>query len=163
MSFLWEFETGGRSTTPAIRQCHRGPMIPVEVAMARLFTVIPTINGLRSRVLGVIVDTEDKAVRTREILLRVLHSNTGAVFSDYRGVQASLEVLICEKRNSLDVAADLDFYIREFIEALRTFALYGISAEQLELIYASLRSKNAIMRVSGYCAVVLLGAVIEIR
>lgn len=163
MTFLWEFETEGRSTTPTVRRCHRGPMIPVEVAMAKAFTVIPTINSLRSRVLGVIVDTTEKSVRTREVLLRVLHSNTGAVFSDYRGIQPSLEVTICEKRNSLEVAADLDFYSREFIAALRLFLVYGVSAEQIELIYAALRSKNAILRVAGYCAVVLLGAVIEIK
>lgn len=163
MSFLWEFETEGRSTVPVIRTCHRGPMIPVEIALSRSFTVLTKMNGLRSRVLGVIVDTTEPAVRTREVLLRVLHSNVGSVFSDYKGVQTDLEAIICEKRNSLNIADDLDYYQREFIDVLRDVNLTGVSAEQLEIVYGTLRSKNAIMRVAGYCAVVLLGAIIEIR
>ena len=163
MSFLWEFETEGRSTVPVIRKCHRGPMLPVEVAMAKPFTVLSTLNVLRSRVLGVIVDTTDPTVKTREVLLRVLHSNVGSVFSDYKGVQADLEVIICEKRNSLEVAADLDYYQREFASVLRNILATGVSREQLNVIYKALGSKNAIMRVAGYCSVVLLGAIIEIR
>jgi hypothetical protein len=138
-------------------------MLPVEIALSRSFSVLTKMNGLRSRVLGVIVDTTESAVRTREILLRVLHSNVGSVFSDYKGVQADLEAIICEKRNSLDVAADLDYYQREFVDVLRDLQAVNISKEQLDIIYGALRSKNAIMRVAGYCAVVLLGAIIEIR
>lgn len=163
MSFTWEFETEGRSTVPSIRKCHRGPMLPVEVALASRFTSLTTLNGLRSRVLGVIVDTTEAPVRTREILLRVLHSNVGSVFSDYKGVQADIQVIICEKRNSLDIAADLDPYQREFIDALVPIEAARVSREQLAVVYEALRSKSAIMRVAGYCAVVLLGAVIEIR
>jgi len=163
MSFLWEFETEGRSTVPAIRRCHRGPMLPVEIALSQPFTTLSTLNGLRRRALGVITDTTEPAVRTREILLRVLHSNVGSVFSDFKGVQADLEAIICEKRNSLDVAADLDFYRNEFIDALRTIRGVNVSVEQLEIMYGALRSRNAIMRVAGYCSVVLLGAIVEIR
>lgn len=163
MSFLWEFETEGRTLDPAIRRCHRGPMIPVEIAMSKPFTVMTTINGLRGRVMGVIVDTTDKSVRTRETLLRVLHSNIGSVFSDYRTSQADLEVLICEKRNSIEVAADLDYYQREFLAAEPLFRAQRVSPDQIGLIHNALVSKNAILRVAGYCAVVLLGAVIEIR
>jgi len=163
MSFLWEFETEGRSTVPAIRRCHRGPMLPVEIALSQPFTTLSTLNGLRRRVLGVITDTTEPAVRTREILLRVLHSNVGSVFSDFKGVQADLEAIICEKRNSLDVADDLDFYQREFVSALRAIHGVDVSAEQIEIMYGALRSRNAIMRVAGYCSVVLLGAIVEIR
>lgn len=163
MSFTWEFETEGRSTVPVIRRCHRGPMLPVEAALASRFTVLTTLNGLRSRVLGVIVDTTEAPVRTREILLRVLHSNVGSVFSDYKSVQPDLEAIICEKRNSIDIASDLDYYQREFIDALIPIEATRVSREQLNIVYQALRSKNAIMRVAGYCAVVLLGAVIEIR
>jgi hypothetical protein len=138
-------------------------MIPVEVALSRPFSVLTKLNGIRSRVMGVIVDTTDASVRTREVLLRVLHSNVGSVFSDYKGIQADLEAIICEKRNSLDIATDLDYYQREFIEVLRDIRLTGVSKEQLDLVYGALRSKNAIMRVAGYCSVVLLGAIIEIR
>jgi hypothetical protein len=138
-------------------------MLPVEIALSRSFSVLTKMNGLRSRVLGVVVDTTESAVRTREILLRVLHSNVGSVFSDYKGVQADLEAIICEKRNSLDVAADLDYYQREFVDILRDLQAVNVSKGQLDIIYGALRSKNAIMRVAGYCAVVLLGAIIEIR
>lgn len=163
MSFLWEFETEGRSTVPAIRRCHRGPMLPVEIALSQPFAVLTTLNGLRRRVLGVITDTTEPAVRTREVLLRVLHSNVGSVFSDFKGVQADLEAIICEKRNSLDVAADLDFYRNEFINALQIMRGVRVSVEQMEIMYGALRSRNAIMRVAGYCSVVLLGAIVEIR
>jgi len=163
MSFLWEFETEGRSTVPAIRRCHRGPMLPVEIALSQPFTTLSTLNGLRRRVLGVITDTTEPAVRTREILLRVLHSNVGSVFSDFKGVQADLEAIICEKRNSLEVAADLDFYRTEFVNALTDIYETNVSAEQIEIMYGALRSRNAIMRVAGYCSVVLLGAIVEIR
>jgi hypothetical protein len=138
-------------------------MIPVEVAMSTPYTILPELNPVRSRVLGVIVDTTDKSVRTREVLLRVLHSNVGSVFSDYKGIQSDLQAIICEKRNSLDVADDLDFYRREFIENLGFCGDAGVSAEQLQIIYDTMRSNSAILRVAGYCAVVLLGAIIEIR
>jgi hypothetical protein len=138
-------------------------MLPVEIAMSRSFTVLPELNVLRSRVLGVVADTTDPTVRTREVLLRVLHSNVGSVFSDYKLIQPDLEVIICEKRNSLEVAADLDYYQREFIQDLGYFGAIGVATEQLQIIYEAIRSNNAIMRVAGYCAAVLLGAIIEIR
>lgn len=163
MAFLWEFETEGRTEVPTFRRCHRGPMLPVEVALTKSFTRISALNTLRARVAGVIVDSTDIAVRSREILLRVLHSNLGGIFVDYRNIQPELEALICEKRNSLEVAGDLDFFHRDFIEALRQLRTAGVLTEQLDLIYQAIRSKNAILRVAGYCSIVLLGAILEIR
>lgn len=138
-------------------------MLPVEVVMSRPFTIYTQFNGLRRRVVTAVVDTTDSAVRTREVLLRVLHSNLASIFVDYKNIQQDIEVIICEKRSSLDIAGSLDFYQKEFIAGMPALRQAGVSLTYLELIYNALRSNNAILRVAGYCSFILLVSILELR
>jgi hypothetical protein len=138
-------------------------MLPVEVVMSRSFTQYTDFNILRRRVLSAIVDTTDYTVRTREVLLRVLHSNLSGIFVDYKNIQPDIEATICEKRSSLDIAANLDYLQREFVARLPVLNQAGVSTQYLAIIYSALRSKNAILRVAGYCSIILLVSILELR
>jgi hypothetical protein len=82
---------------------------------------------------------------------------------DYKNIQQDIEVIICEKRSSLDIAGSLDFYQKEFIAGMPALRQAGVSLTYLELIYNALRSNNAILRIAGYCSFILLVSILELR
>lgn len=163
MTYVWEFETAGRLPEPQYRRCHRGPMIPLEMVMAMPFTRVPNSELLRNRTLDHIVSSPLRAVQTREAILRTLHSNLAAIFVDLVNQQKTLEVLICEKRNSIPVDNELLRYDLLYETVAKSLVNYGIKSNYIDLVIASLKSSNAVLRVAARCAIVILSAIIEMR
>ena len=110
MAYVWEFETTGRPVFPLGRKCHRGPMIDVEIRMSKPCLHIPEAERLRQHLLLNIVDTPYVAVQTRETILRALNSNIGPMFFNLLTRAKGLQVLICEKKNSLVIDDELKIY-----------------------------------------------------
>jgi hypothetical protein len=163
MTYEWEFETAGRSATPPVRRCFRGPMIPIEVVMSRAFTRITQCEKLRNRTLDHIVSSTLRSVQTREVVLRTLHSNLAGIYVDLVNQQKELEVLICEKRNSIPIDSELLQYDLMYEEAANSFKLFGINKDYGDKFIAALKSSNAVLRVAARCAIVLMAANIEMR
>jgi len=163
MTYVWEFETAGRLPEPEYRRCHRGKMIPLEEVMAARFTRVPNAELLRNRTLDHIVSTSLRAVQTREAILRTLHSNLSAIFVDLVNQQKTLEVLICEKRNSIPIDNELRQYDLLYENVALSFRDYRIKSEYVDMIVASLKSTNAVLRVAARCAIVVMSAIIEMR
>jgi hypothetical protein len=163
MTYVWEFETAGRLPEPEYRRCHRGKMILLEEVMAARFTRVPNAELLRNRTLDHIVSTPLRAVQTRETILRTLHSNLAAIFVDLVNQQKNLEVLICEKRNSIPIDNELRQYDLLYENVALSFSNYRIKAEYVGMIVASLKSTNAVLRVAARCAIVVMSAIIEMR
>lgn len=161
MPYEWEFETLGRPLTPSGQKCHRGPMIDIEMRMAQPLLRIPEAERLRQHVLSHIVDINNVAVETREVCLRVLNSNLGPVFFYLNPQAASLQVPICEKRNSIDIDYDLKVFDQFYPKVVDSLQGYNVSKQHLALIREGLKANNAIMRVAARCAVVLLVTYVE--
>ena len=161
MGYTWEFEVGGRPPTPLGRKCHRGPMIDIEVRMSQACLTIPDAERIRQHLFQYIVDINNPAVQTREVVLRVMNSNLRAMFLGLVPIAKELEVLICEKRNSLDIDNDVQYEDRFYSQVLATFVRYGTRPQHVDLISAALKSNSAIMRVAARCAIVLMVAYIE--
>lgn len=159
--YEWEFETGGRPPTPVGRHCHRGPMIDVEITMSQPFSYMVNYELLRARLLQYIVDIDNVSVQTREVVLRVLNNIFAPMFARLTPRTAELQVLICEKRNALDIEADLASLNPFFIEAARGLFDYGLPQQQVDLLLSSLESNSAIVRVAGKCATILVAAYME--
>jgi len=161
MGYIWEFEVGGRPPTPLGRKCHRGPMIDIEVRMSQACLTIPEAERIRQHLLQHIVDINNVAVQTREVVLRVMNSNLRAMFLSLVPIASELQVLICEKRNSLDIDYDVKYEDQFYTQVLSTFARYGTRPQHVDLISDALKSNSAIMRVAARCAIVLMVAYIE--
>lgn len=161
MGYTWEFEIGGRPLLPSGRKCHRGPMINIEVRMSQACLTIPEAERIRQHLLAHVVDINNAAVQTREVVLRVMNSNLRAMFLGLIPVAKELEVLVCEKRNSLDIDDEVKYEDQFYTQVLSTFARYGTRPQHVDLISAALKSNSAIMRVAARCAIVLMVAYIE--
>lgn len=161
MPYEWGFETSGRPLTPEGKKCHRGPMIDVEIRMSQPCLTIPEAERVRQHLLTHIVDINNAAVQTRETVLRVLNSTLGAAFFKLYAISKSLQVEICEKRNSLVIDEELkvnDVFYKQVINSLRR---YNVSKQHLDLMLEGLTSNSAIMRVAARCSVVLMVAFVE--
>lgn len=161
MSFTWHFYTGEQEINPVVRRCHRGPMIDVEQVLAVPFTHMNTYNTLRVRLLEDIVNTTLVAVQTREVVLRSLNSLLGPMFYRLAPQRKTLQVLICEKKNSVTIDSDLSDLVSFYLSAARSLSSFGVPTQQIELLVSALSSNSPVMRVAGKCAVILLVAFIE--
>lgn len=161
MTYTWHFFTTGTAINPLGRRCHRGPMIDVEIVMAKPFTYVTEFNKLRAYVLGKIVTTRLTTVQTREVVLRAMNNILGPMFARLLPRKKEIQVLICEKRNSVDVENDLGFLNQEFLEALTAFKKYNIPRQHLDLLSAAITSHSPVVRVAGKCAMLLLASYIE--
>ena len=129
--------------------------------MSQQFTTLADIEPLRSRLLNSVTTTQNSAVRTREVVLRVMHSNLGPIFTPLRNAQSELEVVICEKRSSITIDKELAPWDSSFETALRSLENHGIPQSTITLMLEALTSQSAPYRVAGRCAVILLSALIE--
>lgn len=162
MPFEWHFYTGGEEIIPTIsRRCHRGPMIDVEVVMSRPFQAMSAYNTLRQRLLDDIVYSVLPAVQTREVVLRTLNTLLGPMFARLTPQKAALQVLICEKKNSVDIESDLSDVSPFYSAAAESLIQYNLPPQQILLLKAALTSNSPIMRVAGKSAVILLCSFIE--
>ena len=162
MTYFWEFETEGRPLTAAGRKCHRGPMIDVEERMALPCLTIQDAERLRKHLLVHIVDINNAAVQTREVILRVFNSNLNAVFTRLASQRKTLQVLICEKKNSIVIDDETKVYDRFYMQVLDRLLDYGVNRENIMLISSALKSNSATMRVAARCTIVLLVAYVEL-
>lgn len=162
MAFTWYFFTSGRPVDPVGRACHRGPMIDVEIVMSQPFTYMAPFNTLRKRLLDAIVDTDKVAVQTREIVLRSLNTSLGSIFVRLAPQKKDLQVLICEKRNSNDIEADLLSLAPFYLDAANQLFDYGLPRRQIDLLEAALESNSPVLRVAGKCAVILIASLYEL-
>lgn len=161
MAFTWHFYTGANVLTPAVRRCHRGPMIDVELVMSVPFTYMHTFNTLRVRLLEDVVDSVLLPVQTREVVLRSLNTLLGPMFARLTPQKQALQVLICEKRDSTDIEADLIELVSFYLSAAKSLYSFGVPQQQIDLLVAALESNSPVMKVAGKCAVILLAAYIE--
>jgi len=162
MVYFWEFETGGRPVDYTGRHCHRGPMIDVEIVMAQPFVYMVNLELLRARLLSKIVSIDNTAVQTREVVLRVLNNILAPIFARLTPRTAELQVLICEKRNALDIESDLASLNPFYLEAATSLKTYGLPQQQVDLLTTALNSNSPIIRVAGKCAVVLVASYLEL-
>jgi hypothetical protein len=160
--FDWEFTTGGRPDYERGRKCHRGPMTPLEILISKPFTIYTQIELLRNRVLESVVDTHLMPVRTRELVLRTLNSNLGPIFIDQWNNYEELNVLICEKKNSIVVDRELAPLDRLYLNSLPLFINNGVPENYISLIKDALQSSNAILRVAGRCSIITLAGTLEL-
>lgn len=160
MVFTWQFHTGSPAVV-AQKRCHRGPMIDVEVVMARSFQTMIAYESLRTKFLTQVVATELKAVQTRETVLRVLGSNLAPIYKRVLSQKDALQANICEKRNSKVIDDALVAERPFFINAARAFFDYGLPESQVALLVSALESNSPVLRVAGMAAVVLLAAYME--
>lgn len=161
MAYEWEFETGGRPIDPIGRVCHRGPMIDVEIVMSQPFTYMGHLETLRKRLLIRIVDIDNAAVQTREVVLRVLNNILAPIFARLTPQTKDLQVTICEKRNSLDIESDLSALNPFYLEGAKSFLRYGLPQQHVELLVSSLNSNSPVVRVAAKCATILVAAYME--
>ena len=162
MTFTWHFFTGPQSGPTPGRRCHRGPMIDVEAVMAVPYVFMAAFSTLRKKLLDAVVDSLEASVQTREVVLRTLHSQYGPIFARLTPQLPLLEVDICEKRNSLDVEADLSDLNPFYREALRSLNVYRVPVQHLAQLDTALTSNSPILRVAGKCATILLISYIEL-
>lgn len=161
MPYEWSFFTTGRPLTPEGRRCHRGPMIDVEITMSQPFVVMSDWDKLRARVEKAIVDTDLVAVQTRETVLRSLNNQLGPIFQRLASQKKDLQVLICEKRNSVDIERDLQDLNPIFVDKIPQLIMLGVQKQHTDLLLSALRSNSVIMRVAGKAATILLVSFME--
>jgi hypothetical protein len=137
-------------------------MIDVEERMSRPCLRIREAERIRQHLLLHIVDINNVTVQTREVILRVFNSNLSAIFRRLVSRRQELQVLICEKKNSLILDAELRVFDPFYVKVLGQFAEYGVNPRHVELISNGLVSNSAIMRVASRCAIVLMVAFIEL-
>ena len=163
MTYEWEFNTTGRAVVASTRKCHRGPMIPLEIVMSQAFRTYPEYNQIRKQMLNHVVDTTLVAVKTRDIILRVLHSNLNSVFVDLRNQQTDLEVVICERRNSVIIDKEMRVLDTQYSDGLDALKKMGVDVTYLDIVRSALNSNNVVYRVSARCAIVVLASIYELR
>lgn len=161
MPYDWSFYTSGRPITPEGQRCHRGPMIDIEIVMSQPFTVMADWEVLRARVQKAIVDIDLVAVQTRETVLRSLNNQLGPIFTVLLPQKKYLQVLICEKRNSVDIERDLQDLNPNFVEKLPRLTGLGVQKQHIDLLLSAIRSNSVIMRVAGKAATILLVSYLE--
>jgi hypothetical protein len=161
MPYDWSFYTSGRPATPEGRRCHRGPMIDVEIVMSQPFPILEDWNYLRARVEEAIVDIDVAAVQTRETVLRAINGQLGSIFQRLASQKKDLQVLICEKRNSVEIERDLQDLNTVFVQKIPELISLGIQKQYTDLLLSSIRSNSVIMRVAGKAATILLVSFIE--
>lgn len=161
MTYDWSFFTGGRPIYPEGRRCHRGPMIDVEIVMSQPFVRMSDWNYLRARVEKAIVDIDLVAVQTRETVLRSLNNQLGPIFERLASQKKDLQVLICEKRNSVDIERDLQDLNPTFVAYLPKLFDCGVQKQHIDLLLSAIKSNSVIMRVAGKAATILLVSFIE--
>lgn len=161
MPYDWAFYTEGRPLDPEGRRCHRGPMIDVEIVMSRPFVRMADWNHLRARVETAVVSTELVAVQTRETVLRSLNNQLGPIFARLTPQKKFLQVLICEKRNSVDIERDLQDLNPVFVEKIPQLIPLGIQRQHTDLLLSAVKSNSVIMRVAGKAATILLVSFME--
>jgi len=144
------------------RHCHRGPMIDVEIVMAQPFVTMANLELLRARLLSKIVSLDNTAVQTREVVLRVLNNILAPIFARLTPRTAELQVLICEKRNALDIEADLVALNPFYLEAAISLKTYGLPQQHVDLLTTALNSNSPVIRVAGKCAVILVASYLEL-
>jgi hypothetical protein len=137
-------------------------MIDVEEVMSSTYVYMAPYTTLRKRLLDHVVDSVDVAVQTREVVLRTLHSQYGPIFARLTPQLPLLEVDICEKRNSLDIEADLADLNPFYREALRELRDYRVPVQHLVQLDSALTSHSPILRVAGKCAMILLTSYLEL-
>lgn len=162
MPYDWSFYTEGRPLVPEGRRCHRGPMIDVEVVMSQVYSVMSEWEYLRARVEAAIVDTNLVEVQTRETVLRALNNTLGPIFQRMAWQKEDLQVLICEKRNTVAIERDLQDLNVVFVKMLPRLALYGVEKQHIDLLLAAVKSNSVIMRVAGKAATILLTSFLEL-
>ncbi|RLI88023.1 MAG: hypothetical protein DRP01_00285 [Archaeoglobales archaeon] len=163
MPYTWEFNTGGLPPGPLGKKCHRGPMIDIEIVMSKPFTIVPGAEALRGRLLAHIVDTSFIAVRTREVVLRVLNSNLGPMYVTLNNDRNVLLVDICEKRNSVPIDHELRAWDKDYVDVARRFKDFEITPQSIDLLLSALNSVNPVFRLAARCAIILMAAYIEQR
>jgi hypothetical protein len=138
-------------------------MIPLEVVLSQPFTVVSQAEMLRNRTLDHIVSVQLRPVQTRELILRTLHSNLAGIFVDLVNQQKQLEVLICEKRNSIPIDEELRQYDLLYQNVAESFTSFGLKKQYGELLVSSLKSSNAVLRVAARCAIIVMAATVEMN
>lgn len=161
MTYSWRFRTVGSVVNPINRQCHRGPMIDVEVVMSKPFTIGTNFEFVRSHLIPVIVNSDFIPEATREITLRAMNSLLSPVFARLLPKKKDIQVLICNKRNCVDIERDLEPIAYRYTEALTYFPQTGSLQAQLLLLKSALFSESPIVRVAGRSALVLLASYLE--
>ncbi len=136
-------------------------MTDVEVVMSTPFQYLGHYNLLRKRLLDSVTDSTLLSVQTREIVLRSLNTLLGPMFARLTPRKKSLQALICEKRTSPVIAADLGEVTAFYTSAAKELVSYNVPTQQVELLVAALESNSPIMQVAGKCATVLLMSFIE--
>jgi hypothetical protein len=136
-------------------------MIDVEITMSQPFVVMSDWDKLRARVEKAIVDTDLVAVQTRETVLRSLNNQLGPIFQRLASQKKDLQVLICEKRNSVDIERDLQDLNPVFVEKIPQLVMLGVQKQHTDLLLSALRSNSVIMRVAGKAATILLVSFME--
>lgn len=136
-------------------------MIDVEIVMSKPYSVMSDWNYLRARVEKAIVDTSLVAVQTRETVLRSLNNQLGPVFQRLAAQKKELQVLICEKRNSVDIERDLQDLNTVFVDKLPGLIPLGVQKQHIDLLLAAVKSNSVIMRVAGKSATILLVSFME--
>jgi hypothetical protein len=137
-------------------------MIDVELVMSAPYTkYMAEWNVLRARVEAAIVDTNLVAVQTRETILRSLNGQLGPIFTRLSPQKKDLQVLICEKRNSVDIERDIQDTNTTFLRLLPSLISKGIQRQHVELLLTAIRSNSVIMRVAGKAATILLVSYME--
>lgn len=161
MSYEWEFNTAGRPLSPVGRQCHRGPMLDIEIVLSRKYSVVPGSETLRSRLLAHIVDTNLLAVQTRELILRVLDSNLSSIFVELNRDKLKLKVDICEKRNSIPIDRELHAWDGDYVQVATRLKDFNVAPSRVALLLSALKSTNPVYRVAARCAIILMVAYVE--
>jgi len=162
MTYSWKFKTGGKPSTPAVKRCHRGPMIDVELRMSQPFKTMVHLERERVKLLTVMVDTHLWEVRTREAVLRVLNGELGPVFERLQLQKPELQVLICEKRRAVDIDSEIAWTDRAFVDGAVKMFNYGATEQQVALLTGALDSNSPIQRVASRCAIILMAAFVEL-
>jgi len=162
MSFEWDFYTSGYPADPAVRDCHRGPMTDLEVRMAQPFTVMAAIELQRKTLLSYVVNTSLDAVRTREVVLRTINSDLGPIVTNVYSERTLLQTLICEKRTAIDIDTDIVDQGVAYTSAPQLLQAHGLQGPQADVISSAVSSHSPIMRVAGYCSIIVVATLIEL-
>lgn len=160
MSYEWDFFT---TELVGARACFRGPMTDIEIQMSQPFIVLSNLELLRIRLLDNIVDSTADAVRTRECLLRVVNGDLGPLVPRAYANKTVLQALICEKKNSISIDADVSSYAypTTFEDGARLLMTQGTTQQTVESLLSALNSQNALLRVAARCAIILTASYIE--
>jgi len=137
-------------------------MTDLEVRMAQPFTIMADIELQRKTLLAYIVDTQLAAVRTRECVLRTVNSDLGPIVTNVYNDRALLQTLICEKRTAINIDMDIAYQGVEYTTAPQLLKVHGLQGPQADVVSSAVSSHSPIVRVSGYCAIIVIATLIEL-